>query len=349
MLGAKEHLIYLELSCTNRLGDDGLVKEEGGVSEAEEQRIEEVFDKLCPPPCLGNLEISGYFGHRLPNWMMSSTSATPLKSLRFLLLNNLICCTQLPDGLSHLPCLQFLQIRRAPAIKCVGPEFLLCHRHRHPSQMGVAFPRLHELNFIGMVEWEDWQWEEHVQAMPLLGELLLQSCKLRSVPPGLVSHARALRKLDVDHVQQLNSLENFTSVVELIVEKNPDLERVTNFPKLKKLAIVSCQKLEVLNGVPDLWSLELKDYRIETLPGYLRGVNIRNLQVDCSLGLLSSIALRDASPEWDKIKHIQQVKAYANDGDNARRFYVLYRRDPYNFETNISDLHIYRESEDEEE
>ncbi|XBI05612.1 hypothetical protein VPH35_133763 [Triticum aestivum] len=70
-LGEKTHLIMLELYCTSKLGDDGLVKEKKGVSEEEKQQIEQVLDKLCPPPAVEYLHINGYFGQQLPSWMMS--------------------------------------------------------------------------------------------------------------------------------------------------------------------------------------------------------------------------------------------------------------------------------------
>ncbi|XP_062182919.1 putative disease resistance protein RGA1 [Phragmites australis] len=328
-LGEKVHLRYLSLYCTSRRGDDGRLDE--CASEEEQQRIVDVFEELCPPPCLEVLGIKGYLGRWLPRWM-TSNAAAPLKNLRIILMDDLACCTELPNGLCHLPCLELLQIVRAPAIKRVGAEFL------HPPQLAAAFPKLHRLEFNGMVEWEEWEWDEQVQAMPYLEELLLKRCKLRCIPPGLASHARSLKKLLVDEVQHLNSLENFASVVELQVYKNPDLERIANLPTLQELSISICPKLKVLEGVSALQRLELKDYNIETLPGYLKDVKPRHLHLDCNLSLLTSIAAGKSSREWDKFSHIQQVRAYANDGATERKWYALYTRDPFNLETNIVNI-----------
>ncbi|KAG2555995.1 hypothetical protein PVAP13_8NG042601 [Panicum virgatum] len=298
-IGDKVRLSHLCLECTSRIEHDGqLVKDEEGIPEEQQQQIEEVFNELQPPSGLENLAIRGYFGQLLPRWMMS-TALVPLGSLRNLMMDDLACCTELPNGLCQLPCLEFLQIMHAPAIKRVGPEFLQPNHHCHNhSQVGVSFPRLSELNFEGLVEWEEWEWELQVKAMAILEKLKLNKCKLRRVPAGLAFHARALKKLYIYDVKHLSSLENFTSVVHLDVFKNADLERISNLPKLQKLAIVMCPKMKVLEGVPALQKLSLEDY--------------------------------------DKFKHIQQVKAYAGDEGVGRKRYVLYTRDSFRLETNIS-------------
>ncbi|XBH60384.1 hypothetical protein VPH35_114992 [Triticum aestivum] len=336
-LGEKVHLTNLDLTCSSILGDNGLIREEDMVSEEEQQRIEKVFDELCPPPRLEYLAIEGYFGRWLPRWMMSS-SAMPLKSLRTLMIDDLACCTQLPDGLCQLPYLEFIQINRAPAIKRVGPDFLQSyHQHSpHPSQVVIAFPRLHVMNLAGMVEWEEWEWEEQVQAFPVLQNLALISCKLRRLPPGLAYQARALNVLSIQQVQGLSSLENFGSLVELEVAGGLDLERITNLPRLKKLTIKNCSKVKVLEGVPALQTLVLVDLDMETLPEYMRGINVRHLELYCSLALLASIAAGQSGPLWDKFSHVEHVKAYAREGDTPRKWFVLYRANPYNLETNVS-------------
>ncbi|KAG2560373.1 hypothetical protein PVAP13_8KG056984 [Panicum virgatum] len=336
-IGEKVQLSFVSLQCTSRIRHDGqLVKDEEGIPEEQQRQIEEVFNELRPPSGLETLSITWYFGQRLPRWMMS-TEVVHLGSLRTLMVDDLDCCTKLPDGLCQLPCLEFLQIVRAPAIKRVGPEFLQPNHHCHNHfQLGVSFPRLSELKFCELVEWEEWKWELQVKAMPILEKLKLEKCKLRYVPPGLAFHARALKKLCIYDVKHLSSLDNFTSVAHLEVFRNADLERISNLPKLQKLIIEKCPKLKVLEGIPALQRLNLLDDDMEIGPKYLQDIKPGHLLLECSLQLLTSIAAGKSSPEWDKFSHIQQVKAYADDAGISRKWYVLYTRDPFHLETNIS-------------
>ncbi|XP_066333455.1 uncharacterized protein [Miscanthus floridulus] len=204
---------------------------------------------------------------------------------------------------------------RAPAIKCVGLEFLQPSNH-----VGVAFPILQKLWFEGMVEWEEWVWEEQVKGMPILEVFVLKMCKLRRVPPGLAFHAMALKKLCIYDVRHLSSLENFASVVHLDVFRNTHLQRISNLPKLQNLIIVMCPEMKVLEGMPTLQRLTLEDYVVETVPRYLPDVNPRHLQLDCSLTLLTAIAAGKFGPEWHKFSHTQQVKAYAQDVRHLRKW-----------------------------
>ncbi|CAL4982980.1 unnamed protein product [Urochloa decumbens] len=341
----KVHLNHLYLSCTSRLGDDGLIKDKLVVSEEEQHRIEEVFEQLCPPPCLHFfLVIQGYFGRQLPRWLRSTPMAVTLKSLRILIMEDLACCDQLPDGLCQLPSLEIVKIHRAPAIKHVGHEFLQLYHHQHShhsTQAAASFPRLHRFTLQDMVEWEEWEWEEqlnlNVQVMPVLEVLKLQQCKLKHIPPGLASHARSLRKLILNEVHHLNSLENFASVIELELCKNPNLERLVNLPILQKLVINTCPKMKVLESMPAVQRIELVDHDMEATPEGMRNMNPRHLQLECSLEMLTAMAEgRKSGLEWENLSHIQHVKAYSKDGDNPRKWYVLYKREPYNFETNIS-------------
>ncbi|CAD6343901.1 unnamed protein product [Miscanthus lutarioriparius] len=255
-LGKKVCLSYLYLQCTSSSGGTHrLVK-----------HIEKVFDELCPPPCLENLAIEGYFGQRLPRWM-TSTAIVSFGCLRILFMEDLPYCTELADGLWQLPSLELLQIKSAPGIKRVGPEFLLPHHHEHPS-----------------------------------------------------------------------AVENFGSDLKIEVIRCPHLERISNVPNLQNLVIIRCPELKVLEGLPALHRLALEDYDMETLPGYLKDVNPRDLHVDCNVPLLVSVGKGKSSLEWDKFSHIKQVKAYADDNVNniERKWYVKYTIDPFSFKTNIS-------------
>ncbi|KAM0923318.1 hypothetical protein ACQ4PT_005619 [Festuca glaucescens] len=337
-LGEKVHLTTVRLRWHSRLGDDGKIKEEDSVSEEEQEKTEKVFDELCPPPNLDFLSITGYFGRRLPTWMMSS-SVVSLEILRILMIEDLACCTVLPNGLCQLLYLEFIQIKRAPAIKRVGLEFLQSNHHQSlpPSHVAVAFPKIDKMNLIWMVEWQEWEWVETVQAFPVLRELVIVSCKLTSLPPGLSSQAKALNKLDIGYVKALTSVENFATVVRLEVDTLPDLERVTNLARLQILIIKDCPKLKVLEGVPSLQRLSLDNEDMETLPKYMGGISPRCLELYCSLALLYSIAAGPSGPEWDKFSHIERVKAYAREGDMVKKWYVLYTANPtYNLETNVS-------------
>ncbi|KAM3310063.1 hypothetical protein ACQJBY_031013 [Aegilops geniculata] len=335
-LAEKKYLHILELCCNNRRSrDGGLVKDV--FSERDQSIIEEVFCELYPPPSIEDIRINGYFGRHLPRWIMR-TATTPLGSLRLLKLEDLALCTQLPDGLCQLPCLESLMVDEAPMIKHVGPEFVQPQsNHLHPSShIGVAFPRLHTLTLNMMEEWEEWEWEEEVHAMPVLEELFIQSCKLRCSPPGLASHARFLKKLTIYNVQGFQSVEDFASVVELNLGGLPDLTRISNFPKLQKLEIYCCRKLESLQEMDALWRLELTvQYSERQLPSFLQTVKPSHLLLDCWSFILISMALGKSSSEWAKFSHIQHVEAYANVDGTEKSHHLFYTREPYNVETNI--------------
>uniref|UniRef100_M8B7H8 Putative disease resistance RPP13-like protein 1 n=1 Tax=Aegilops tauschii TaxID=37682 RepID=M8B7H8_AEGTA len=280
--------------------------------------IEEVFNELCPPPCIEIISVEGYIRRQLPRWMMS-TATMPLNSLRMLVMKDLACCTQLPDGLCQLPWLEYLKVNCAPAIKCIGPEFVRPQSHRcYPkSRMVTAFPRLHEMDLLELVELEEWEWDEEVQAVPVLVELTFTRCNLKCIPPGLASHAKALKKLTLWSMWGLHSLENFASVVELDLYDLPKLISISNFPELQKLEIKSCPELTSLEEMSALRRLVL------TVPGYV-------------WRYLVSWPQGKSGSEWDKFSHIQHVEAYADsDCWDDKKWHVLYTREPFSIETNV--------------
>ncbi|KAJ1255506.1 hypothetical protein BS78_K201300 [Paspalum vaginatum] len=314
MISTKGHLSYLKLNYNSTVEHTAEPR-----GEAEQQRqqsvMEEVLENLQPPTCLENLIMQGgYVGRRLPNWMSSPASAD-FKSLRYLTLENLPCCTQLPDGLCWLPSLEGLSFEDVPSIKRVGHEF------QGPSSLAAGastatsapFPKLKELQLDGLPKWEEWEWNDSEEqggvkatiAMPCLEEVYIQNCKLSHLPSGLASIKRlALRVLKMYRLTNLIVLENFPSVVQLNVFDCPELKTISNLSKLQKIMIVRCPNLRLLEGVPALDSMVLEDGRMEELPEYLAMVNPRYLELACNKKLSESLSL--GSSEWEKISHIRK-------------------------------------------
>lgn len=301
MVYSKGNLNYMELNCNGRrlmeLGD--------GEVEQRQQTIEEVFDKLYPPTCLETLRMKGgYFGRRLPIWMMTPGTMV-FRSWRHIRLEELTCCTELPDGLCRLPSLETLVILGAPAIKRVGPKF------QAGEAASAAFPKLRFLKLDGLRAWEEWEWEkgeEEVTAdtipMPALDTLDIRNCKLAHLPPGLANSMRhALRKLNLYHLTNITSVENFPSVVDLHMVNCPSLKRISGLSMLQKIVMEGCPNVEALEGVPSLDTMELKDDTMETLPWYLATVNPRYLAVECSKKMYGSFL--EGNSDWDKISHIR--------------------------------------------
>ena len=358
MLSSKNHLTILDLRFTSRLGEEGEVKND--ISKEEHERIEDVLANLCPPTRIETLDIIGYFARGLPQWMRTMSA---FGSLRRLVLRDFACCTQLPIGLGQLPFLDYFWVDRAPSVQCVRHDFLhpslggetdgqeeapvltgTQNKRRQPYHTsrgaGVAFPKLVELGFVGMLEWTEWEWEQHVPAMPALEELMIQDCELQRLPAGLAQHACRLRELDLRNIQHLVSVENFPSLVKLWSYKNPCLERISNNPSLQWIDISNCPALKELDGLPSLRSLEWWDWVADALPEYLREANLRKLRVDCSRSLLKLIALQDESSEWGKIKHVQQLKAYGHETKEDEEWYIYYTKEPYSFDAYLGESQV---------
>ncbi|XP_039142126.1 putative disease resistance protein At3g14460 [Dioscorea cayenensis subsp. rotundata] len=146
VLSSKTQLRELWLYCTPNYTD-------GHIQQQEMDKIVQVFNDLCPPPCLEKLGIRDFFGGRYPNWMSSSTSInTALQELIYLHLINCSNCPHLPQ-LGQLPQLKYLKIDGATAVVSIGPEFL-GNYNGEPTE--IAFPKLEILILENMSNWEEW-------------------------------------------------------------------------------------------------------------------------------------------------------------------------------------------------
>ncbi|XP_038970787.1 putative disease resistance protein RGA3 [Phoenix dactylifera] len=309
-LQAKPHLIYLDLCCTLPSRSSDVQQPHANDYEEEDiKRIGEVFEELCPPPCLQHLEINGYFGREFPSWMMTPSSSS-LHNLRRLDLQDFALCQQLPS-LGMLPQLDCLWIKGASEVTSIGPEFLvLAGASAGGRKTDSCFPKLEELGFENMTNWEEWWWrleEEDNQTTPLLPslkELHIYNCpKLRSLPESLLCHATALKELRIRRAHSLREIQNLPSLTELILYSNSSLERASNFPRLKHLDVYDCEELKVVEGVNAVEHIQLDDREAVSLPEWLVGAGEEQ---PCFPSLhkltLSNKICRRGLPDWPSIR-----------------------------------------------
>ncbi|TVU04011.1 hypothetical protein EJB05_50427, partial [Eragrostis curvula] len=184
-LHEKQQLQCLELVWSNP-------REEEDSSDAVLQRVEEVIDQLRPPRHLERLSFENYLGRRGPSWL-TAAGAVALNSLIALQMRGLPFCTQLPDGLCQLPSLEFLAIDFAPSISRVGPEFAQ-RRQQNLMMMASSFPRLQYLRFMGLANWEEWEWDEAKDDIALAMPSL-QILDIRTRPSDATPRSRTTTSL----------------------------------------------------------------------------------------------------------------------------------------------------------
>ncbi|KAH7657854.1 P-loop containing nucleoside triphosphate hydrolase protein [Dioscorea alata] len=322
VLLSKIHLRELWLHCTPNYTDRH-------IQQREMDRIVQVFDELCPPPCLEDLGIDNFFGGRYPKWMSSTSINAALPELIYLKLINCLNCLHLPQ-LGQLPQLKYLKIEGATAIVSIAPEFL--GNNGEPTE--IAFPKLETLLFINMSNWEEWSLisrEEEdnepesskLLLFPHLNRIVIESCpKLKALPRGL----------------------NLANIQELEITKAHSLSRVSYLPALKELVVADCPMLECVEKLESLQSLMVIDHREDnvSLPQWLifflqqREENphddLFKLHLECSAQALKGCL--NGCPHWSFIQQVPRFIGYAN----KRSMYLKYTKEPYYYETNITGM-----------
>ncbi|KAM5574916.1 hypothetical protein ABKV19_014058 [Rosa sericea] len=141
----------------------------------------QVLEALRPHQDLQRLSILCY-GGTTPSWMMSLQN---LRSLSLVWCNG---CEFLPP-LGRLPFLEQLFVKGMEKVKTVGDEFLGITGTQTSS---VLFPKLKELSFEEMGEWEQWEGvggrtesggAHEITIMPCLVKFTIEDCpKLMNLP-----------------------------------------------------------------------------------------------------------------------------------------------------------------------
>ncbi|RYR72077.1 hypothetical protein Ahy_A02g006274 [Arachis hypogaea] len=153
-----------------------------------EQKDEAVLEALEAPPGLQGLGIFYYQGESFPNWM------TALQNLTHVMLADCSNCSDLPP-LGKLLALQSLTIKNMSKVNMVGSGFLgiqlnnaAAGAESSSSSSSEAFPKLQELCFEKLNNWENWigigdDGDCAKVIMPSLSSLSIINCsKLKTIP-----------------------------------------------------------------------------------------------------------------------------------------------------------------------
>ncbi|KAH7660082.1 P-loop containing nucleoside triphosphate hydrolase protein [Dioscorea alata] len=323
VLSSKTHLRELRLCCMSNYTDEH-------IQHQEMDKIVQVFDELCPPPCLEKLVISSFFGGRYPKWMSSTSITTALQELIYLQLINCSNCSHLPQ-LGQLPQLKYLKIDGATAVVSIGLEFL-GNYNGEPTE--IAFPKLETLLFFDMSNWEEWslisgeednkpESSKPLMFFPHLNRIVIEDCpKLKALPRGL----------------------NQANIQELVIIGAHSLSRVSHLPVLKELEVDDCPMLECVENLESLQSLKvIDDYKEDnvSLPQWLifflqqreekHHNDLFKLHLECSAQALKGCL--KGRPHWSFIQQVPRFIGYAK----KQSMYLKYTKEPYYYETNITD------------
>ncbi|XP_018687059.2 putative disease resistance protein RGA3 [Musa acuminata AAA Group] len=318
-------------------------------SEDQIQRAEKIFDQLSPPSSLQKLSIEGFPGRRFPSWMTPKTTpmGDSLPNLKFLSIRNLPSCVELPP-VSRFPQLKWFYVKRAKAIKTIGPEFLgLGEAGGEPTCR-----KLEHLKFKDMPNWEEWEEEKvdgddggralRLRPLPNLKSCRLEYCpKLRALP-DVLRHAPNLEILAIRNNHFMREIDDLPFLADkLIVVQMEMLQRISNLPSVEGLHILHCPRLESVENLNILQHLCLLcPPETEHLPKWLPELieqhrsapsarrSFKKFELYCGLPLLSSCL--KGEPNWHIIQQIPEVRVQTYDKRN-----FLYAKDHDIYETNV--------------
>ncbi|KAH0470254.1 hypothetical protein IEQ34_001812 [Dendrobium chrysotoxum] len=289
-------------------------------SEEQELAVQELFDKIIPSQSLEDFTISGFFGCRFPNWMVSSSFKIYVPNLTKLVFRDIKSCTQLPP-LGQLPELRQLYIQRATKVKKIGPEYFASD----VNSIKIAFPKLEQLEILSCDELEEWSFGIEVEQntsprlklLPCLQKLTIIFCPLlKQLPEGL--KYSPMTYLRIIQARRLKSVDNLPAKIEkLHLSHCENLKKVCCAPTLKVFDVDACGALSCVEKLDSLQELYFLDMNMDSLPEWLlKFLQQWGLQNDSNDDFLLQLTCREkvfreclkGGSHWDLIQHIPQVK-----------------------------------------
>ncbi|XP_039141646.1 putative disease resistance protein At3g14460 [Dioscorea cayenensis subsp. rotundata] len=293
----------------------------GGCHQRDMDRIVQVFDELCPPPCLDHLQIHYYFGERYPQWMSSNSISSTLPELTYLELIHCSNCPQLPQ-LGQLPQLKYLKIRGATSVISIGSEFL-----GNGKLAASAFPKLEYLILLEMTNWEQWS--------------LVSAEDDNEIESSKIIHFPRLQTIDIERCPKLKALpRGLNHVQKLVIIEAHSLSRVSDLPALRELQVKNCPMLDCVEKLESLQSLIISDERVDSLPKWLISFlqqheshhnNRFHLRLVCSAQALKGCL--KGRPYWCFLQQVPRLEAYAKNGS----MYLKYTKEPFSYQTNLDE------------
>ncbi|KAK2969235.1 hypothetical protein RJ640_003469 [Escallonia rubra] len=135
------------LTCKRGLEELEMVWSSDFDDSRNKMNEKEIIELLKPSTNLRRLEVKHYGGVEFPTWLGDPS----FSQLAHISLSDCRHCTSLPS-LGHLTSLKKLHISGIKGVKTVGNE--LCGVGW--PHVGDAFPSLETLEFVDMVDWEEW-------------------------------------------------------------------------------------------------------------------------------------------------------------------------------------------------
>ncbi|XP_055820960.1 putative disease resistance protein RGA3 [Solanum dulcamara] len=267
--------------------------------ESEEVKV---LEALKPHPnILKFLEINGFIGFRLPDWINHSV----LENVVSITINGCKNCSCLP-AFGELPCLESLELRDGSVeVEYIEEDDVYSGRKRFPSLRKLHiydFP-----NLKGLVK------KEGEEQFPVLEEMRIEDCPMFVFP----THS-SVKKLEVSgDARGLSSISNLSTLTSLRIGCN---DKATSLPEKMFKSLTNLEYLEISdfenlkelpNSLASLYALKHLDIKfcdaLESLPDGLQHLTdltsltimeCPELEKRCEMGI---------GEDWHKIAHIPKL------------------------------------------